>query len=204
MNGLGERIISTLNVSELMDALAEDLPQLGIRSGYVAIYENPPVYEFPQPLPPWSRLVLAYNEQGRMPLPQEGLRFPTHDILPQDVRASEHVRRMVVEALYFQREQIGFVVLGVGAQEGSTYGILRRYLSTSLQGALLLEELKKHEEHLEELVAIRTRELSTANEQLRREITDRKRVEESLREAETKFRSLVEQSLVGIYILQDQ
>lgn len=33
LNGLGERIISTLKVSELMDALAGGLPQLGIRSG---------------------------------------------------------------------------------------------------------------------------------------------------------------------------
>ena len=36
-----------------------------------------------------------------------------------------------------------------------------------------------------------------------RDITDRKRAEVALKEAETKFRSLVEESLVGVYIIQE-
>ncbi|MEE9508834.1 MAG: ATP-binding protein, partial [Anaerolineales bacterium] len=41
------------------------------------------------------------------------------------------------------------------------------------------EELRKHRDHFEELVKERTRELTTANEQLRQEITERKRAEEA-------------------------
>jgi len=41
------------------------------------------------------------------------------------------------------------------------------------------EELRKHRDHLEELVAVRTAELAAANEQLQREITERKRAEET-------------------------
>jgi PAS domain S-box-containing protein len=44
------------------------------------------------------------------------------------------------------------------------------------------EELRKHRDHFEELVAVRTAELATANEQLQREITERKRAEEALRQ----------------------
>lgn len=36
-----------------------------------------------------------------------------------------------------------------------------------------------------------------------RDISERKRVEQSLREIESKFRNLVEQSLVGVYLIQD-
>ena len=36
-----------------------------------------------------------------------------------------------------------------------------------------------------------------------RDVTDQKRMEQALRESETKFRSLVERSLAGIYIIQD-
>jgi PAS domain S-box-containing protein len=41
------------------------------------------------------------------------------------------------------------------------------------------EELRKHHDHLEELVAERTAELAAANEKLQREITERKRAEET-------------------------
>jgi len=41
------------------------------------------------------------------------------------------------------------------------------------------EELRKHRDHLEELVAERTAELAATNEQLQREITERKRAEET-------------------------
>jgi PAS domain S-box-containing protein len=45
------------------------------------------------------------------------------------------------------------------------------------------EELKRHQEHLEELVDERTNELKRANEQLQQEISDRKTAEEALRKA---------------------
>jgi PAS domain S-box-containing protein len=44
------------------------------------------------------------------------------------------------------------------------------------------EELRRHRDHLEELVTERTAELAVANEQLQREITERKRAEEAMRQ----------------------
>jgi PAS domain S-box-containing protein len=66
------------------------------------------------------------------------------------------------------------------------------------------EELKKYSGHLEELVQIRTHELSAANNKLKAEISERARAERNIIDAEEKFRSLVENSLVGIYIIQDE
>ncbi|MCP4690109.1 MAG: response regulator [Desulfobacterales bacterium] len=54
------------------------------------------------------------------------------------------------------------------------------------------EELKKHRDHLEELVEERTMEIQTANQQLRDEIAERKRAEEDLRESEERYRDLFE------------
>jgi PAS domain S-box-containing protein len=65
------------------------------------------------------------------------------------------------------------------------------------------EELKKYSGHLEELVQMRTKELSAANIKLKEEIMERARAERNIIDAEEKFRSLVENSLVGIYIIQD-
>jgi PAS domain S-box-containing protein len=65
------------------------------------------------------------------------------------------------------------------------------------------EELKKYSGHLEELVTMRTSELQAANVKLRQEINERAKAERNIIDAEEKFRSLVENSLVGIYIIQD-
>ena len=53
------------------------------------------------------------------------------------------------------------------------------------------EELRKHREHLENLVKERTVELTRANELLRQEITERKRAEEALRESEARLAGIV-------------
>ena len=54
----------------------------------------------------------------------------------------------------------------------------------------MAHDLGKHRKHLEELVEERTAELGTANEQLRREITERKRSEEELKQSRERLRDL--------------
>ena len=49
-------------------------------------------------------------------------------------------------------------------------------------------EVKKYQEHLEEMVKERTIQLKMTNEQLEQEIADRKRIEDILRESETRYR----------------
>ena len=62
------------------------------------------------------------------------------------------------------------------------------------------EELSRHREHLEALVAERTAELLKANEQLQREITERKRAEEALRESENRYKMISE--LMSDYVFK--
>jgi hypothetical protein len=59
---IGRALVTTFDVAELADVLARDLPALGIECCYLSLYENP------QETIERSRLVLAYDETGRMAL----------------------------------------------------------------------------------------------------------------------------------------
>jgi two-component system, cell cycle sensor histidine kinase and response regulator CckA len=61
--------------------------------------------------------------------------------------------------------------------------------------------LRRHREHLEELVKERTLDLETMNIQLEKEISERKRSEIELRKSEERFRTSVENMLDGFAIL---
>ncbi|BDI18239.1 hypothetical protein ANSO36C_40410 [Nostoc cf. commune SO-36] len=54
------------------------------------------------------------------------------------------------------------------------------------------EELRKYQNHLEEMVAVRTDEITKTNEQLQLEILERQRILEILRQSEERYRYLAE------------
>jgi two-component system NtrC family sensor kinase len=63
------------------------------------------------------------------------------------------------------------------------------------------EELRRHKEHLEELVEMRTSDLSLTNERLQSEIEEREMTEAALRESEDRFRSLFNLASDGIFLM---
>lgn len=63
------------------------------------------------------------------------------------------------------------------------------------------EELKKHQEDLEKLIEGRTQEIMQAREKIEQEMHDKMQVENSLKETEAKYRSLVESTEDSIYLL---
>jgi DNA-binding LacI/PurR family transcriptional regulator/signal transduction histidine kinase len=188
---IGQSLITMFDLEGLMETITKSIPRLGIPGCYLVLYDPARLYQYPQPPPPWSRLVMACNEHGRIPLPPDGHRFLTSQLLPKKILPTDRRYTMMVEPLYFREEQIGFVMLERGPKEGIVYELLRGQLSSALKGALLLQaheqaekELRQHRDHLDELIQERTAALAAANEQLRQEVDERRLAVQELQESQ--------------------
>jgi PAS domain S-box-containing protein len=114
----------------------------------------------------------------------------------------------ILAPLYKQGKVAG--VLAVSSADLGEYFIhsvenLALHISTALelvhkhaQRNQALQALQKYQDHLGELVEERTAELKKVNEKLLEDIAERKKAEEALQESEEKYRTLVEDALVGI------
>jgi len=133
---LGQALISTFDVTSLMDVLAQGLPRLGVSGCYFSLYEDP------QRPAEWSRLNLAYDENGRMELEAGGRRFPSPQLVPEGILPQDRAYNLVIEPLYFQDTHLGFVLFSVGPQEADIYEALRAQISSALQGASLIKQVE--------------------------------------------------------------
>ena len=163
LHDIGQMLITTLEMEGLMDGIAESIRRLEIPGCYLVFYEDPEPYSYPQAPPEWSHLIMACNENGRIPLNPAHQRFPTRILIPTNTLPQERRFAMMVQPLYFREEQIGYILLERGPHEGNIYEVLHGQIASALKGALLLQahkhaeaELRKHRDHLDEMVQDRT------------------------------------------------
>jgi signal transduction histidine kinase/DNA-binding LacI/PurR family transcriptional regulator/DNA-binding response OmpR family regulator len=134
---LGQALITTFDVAELMDVVAHQLPRLGIERCYLSLYDDPhaPTGR--------ARLILAYDEHGRHAVPPTGHSFLAPHLVPDELWDPARLCSMVVEPLYFQDQQLGLVLFEAGPRDGWVYAVLRGQLSSALKGALLAQQEKR-------------------------------------------------------------
>jgi anti-anti-sigma regulatory factor len=180
---VSQALITTFDVERLMDVLAESLPRLDFPAGYLSLYETPQPYQYPQPDLGWSRLMLAYDERGRVELEPGGQRFPTGQLLPEEMWPDRQFS-FVVEPLYFQNDQIGFALFDIGPREGAPYEALRGQISSALKGALLLRAREEAEAALAQAYAEVEQQVRDRTAQLQRETAERERLQQEVIEAQ--------------------
>jgi PAS domain S-box-containing protein len=110
------------------------------------------------------------------------------------------VRDTAVISLRLREENSNLIAYLASAKERAEE-LNEELLSEITERRKAEEEIRRHREHLEELVKERTAELSSANDRLQQEISARMAAEETLRRSDEYFRSLIENALDIITVL---
>ncbi|HEX3044310.1 MAG TPA: HD domain-containing phosphohydrolase [Bacillota bacterium] len=137
---ISQELGSSFTIAELINKAAQELPDIGIPSCYLSLYEDQNTE--------WSRLILAYDRNGRIELDPEGIRFPSRQLVPDGFWPQDKCRAIVVEPLYFHEKQFGFILFEVGPLEGLIYEVLRGELSSTLYRVFLFQERQQAENEL--------------------------------------------------------
>jgi len=175
---ISEMLMSSHSLADVMDVVVLELPRLGIKAGYLSLFED-----VKQSIE-WSRLILAFDERGRLDLDRDKVRFASNQLVPENMLSRSGPFGLVAEALYSKAEKLGFMLLEVDAAQSVVCGALRGLLSSALQGVILNaqreqaeEQLRHYQKNLENLVDARTLELRQSNQHLEDEIVEHQRTQ---------------------------
>ena len=161
LNRIVQTMATTYEIETLMKLLAQELPGLGIQSCFLSLYDEK------GETPEWSRLILAFLGKERLPLDKGGIRFPTRQLMPPGMLPEDHHVAFDVEALYFQEEQIGFVLFEIGPRDGDVYTTLRGHLSSALKSAELVQVALEAEAKAIKSDQLKTHLLANVSHELR-------------------------------------
>lgn len=128
----GEALFTCLDVASVMNTVQEQIPKLNIHSAYLSTFEGGQET---------AKLMLAYDSVGRGVERRRGETFPANQLVPKDVLSDDVRQTFIVEPLFFESEQLGFVLFEMGPTDGVVYETLRDQIGSSLKAALLVKQL---------------------------------------------------------------
>ncbi|MBN1699023.1 MAG: EAL domain-containing protein [Spirochaetales bacterium] len=171
---LNRELITTFDEDHLKENLEAQLPNLGIRSCFLSVYQNnsnPGGF---------SRLLFSYQHESSIVF-ERGLRkFSSVHLVPGGMRNARTRYTAVVLPLYFREEQLGFVLFEPGPIDGIIYETLASEIGSTLKGSALLKAARMEADILETKVKEKTVTLRDANKKLKIEMKERLKTEEAL------------------------
>lgn len=131
---LREKLLASADESQAMDLLAHTLPELGIKSCYMVMIEGKKQDK--------ARLILAYDEHGRKDTQVK--KFSSSPILSlENIFTYERRFTMLTVALNLTIPQLGFILFEIGPPDGRFYSELRRIIASTIQTAVLFQQIWK-------------------------------------------------------------
>jgi len=172
MQRISTSLAGSFELGKLLDRLRTGLNKLQIGQGYLALY------------PPGSRstsvATLTMCPDNSVSADSCACPFRSSQIVPHNAGPEWRQLRWVFLPLVFEDEALGYMLLPGGVKEPSIYSSIKDQVSSSLKGALLLEQVQTHEQKLEREVALRTKEIRAMNSNLKAEIERRAALEQEV------------------------
>jgi sigma-B regulation protein RsbU (phosphoserine phosphatase) len=128
LNDLGTAVAQSTDADTLRSLLRAELPKLGLRQAFVALYHAPPREEGPR------RATLFFSLDAALPQPQG--EYSAHELLPDAIWRAVPSLNWVVLPLFFQDRDLGFALLELELDDGAFYDSIGQHLSVGLSGAV--------------------------------------------------------------------
>jgi signal transduction histidine kinase/DNA-binding LacI/PurR family transcriptional regulator len=149
VNQLQAEMSRIFNCADMANLLAEYLPKIGFTSCYLVLYEDPQPYIFSQDIPQFSRLIMGFNQNGRIVTDgSQGMLFATYQLLPDNLLNVGERYNLVASPLFFGENQFGYLIAELTPATYSFYKILCNQIECCLWGIYLFQKQKKVEESL--------------------------------------------------------
>ena len=179
LNNLGQEILTSYDLRNLTNILGTNLKKLRIPGCRLFIYKDRK-----RPLA-GARLIYEYAQDEGERYYEEGEDILSRDFIGQweALFGSGHYH-YVMEPLYHKQSQLGFALFEPGPLKGTLYRSLAKYISSALDGIMLIAELKQTQEALEESHARIEQTVEQRTDELRQEIRERKELEEKLHQSQ--------------------
>jgi len=191
IRALGDELFTSVDLSELLEVIERNFPSLGINCCYLCLssdmQNNDPDANV------LSKTILAYNEHGSIDIGEEGILFESFYLAPQWLLPADRTYSLMVDILYHNNNQLGYVLLEMEPKQGGVYELLSRRLRNALKGVLLLQQLQNQ-----------TKKIERANKKLKQEIVERKKAETALQNSENQLKTILETCPIPIVIYKEK
>jgi len=175
LRSVGTSLSGVFEFPELFLNLAAGLKNLGFNHGFLVMYDDRSEED-------QLRFQLVFCLKNGVFSPMKPLTFDNSEVLPDISRdlETEDCKLWMFTPLVFQKKAIGHMLLPGSYPDPEIYETLTKQIASSLQGAILLEQVRTHEQSLVQEVQKRTQELTEANRNLIQEVSTRIRLEQEV------------------------
>ncbi|MBN2534331.1 MAG: substrate-binding domain-containing protein [Spirochaetales bacterium] len=144
---IGEHIVSLESIEDVLEILGINFTRLGIRSCYLSLYEGKDDKDI---VFSNSKLLFAFNPGGRVEIGKQGISFPTRKLFPEGIIPEDKPWSLLVESIFFGKNQLGIVLYEPESQMEFTTEIMRRLLlNSAFKGAAFIQQIQNQSQNLE-------------------------------------------------------